>query len=470
MPSEDETILNQPQDGAENRARLGKGDRIGTYQIEGHLGSGAMGDVYLATQVFLRQKCALKLLPTYLASDKDFEQRFANEGQALAMLDHPHIVRVLYAGVDAGRHYLSMEYVGGGDLETRLSASGGKLTPQEVLSILRQMLSALGYAHSKGVVHRDLKPANILQDARGNCKVGDFGLAMVAGEQFMQDMIRRSIVANLPEHGGDSTIVTSGLTSRQSGASASALVGTIDYISPELRAGKTADARSDIYALGVMAYLMLTGRKPLGMAKPPSKLARGLNPDWDAWVARCMEFDPDERFQSAEEAAKDLPRLEQARFTPPATATAPYRPKPRVEPNIRHSVRPQSSKVQNINEYEKPGSFDREEKERQARPIKLENVYTGLVTCAALAKLVSLFFTGFHELGSLIFFLFVAFLNYFVLSVAQASVRAAKSSIKTPGCLPILSSFFYASFAILVGSLFVSTCIFMAGLLVRGMN
>ncbi|MBN1403840.1 MAG: SUMF1/EgtB/PvdO family nonheme iron enzyme [Opitutales bacterium] len=328
----DDTIISGPE-GASFDAFLAAGASIGDYVIERFLGAGAMGEVYLARQARLGQRCALKVLPESLGSSADFRRRFVSEGRALAMLDHQNIVRVLYAGEQKGRHFLAMEYVEGGNLEGLLAAHGGRLPPAQVRLILSELLAGLAYAHGKGVVHRDLKPSNILISSKGACKISDFGLALVAGEQYMQSVLRKSMIASrMGANGGsparptidpeatiaypsateDSTIVSPSKDEKRKGpekwSEAAALVGSLDYMSPEVRSGRQADARSDIYALGVMAYQMLTGKKPLGRFKEPSKLASGISKKWDAWVFRCMEIEPEDRFQNASQALAALPQ------------------------------------------------------------------------------------------------------------------------------------------------------------------
>ncbi|MFA5257299.1 MAG: serine/threonine-protein kinase, partial [Opitutales bacterium] len=307
MGSDDDTILDGSARNAGRAPSLAPGAKLGDYVLERQLGAGAMGEVYLARQMRLDQLCAVKILPAELSASQDFERRFASEGRALARLDHQNIVRVLNAGEDAGRHFLAMEYVEGGSLEERLASAGGVLPVAEARQALSEMLSALAYAHGKNVVHRDLKPANILRTAGGQYKISDFGLALVAGEDYVQSLVQRSVVASRLATDADDDATILAPASRASASDASALVGTIDYMSPEVRTGRPADARSDIFAIGVMAYQLLTGRKPLGMARAPSSVAKGVSKDWDAWVARCMEFDPQERFQSAEAALKALP-------------------------------------------------------------------------------------------------------------------------------------------------------------------
>jgi serine/threonine protein kinase len=287
------------------------------------LGAGAMGEVYLARQVRLERQCAVKVLPSILSQSPDFERRFSIEGKALAKLDHPNVVRVLNAGEDGGRHFLEMEYVEGGSLEDMLARSGGRLTEGYTRNALTEILYGLAYAHARNIVHRDLKPANILCPPDGHCKISDFGLALVAGEDYMQSVVRKSIaVSQIAGYGtsptGGSPSALGKTLSREelerllgplglSSGEAAALVGTPYYMSPEVHSGQPVDGRSDIYAVGVMTYRMLTGRIPLGMPKPPSKLVPGLPIEWDTWVAKCMDPEPEDRFQSAEEALEALP-------------------------------------------------------------------------------------------------------------------------------------------------------------------
>ena len=358
-PSDDETIpqdhlpenkSNGPSDNqpAAAPSALPAGTRLGDYSLERQLGAGAMGEVYLARQVRLDQSCALKILPPELTRSRDFEKRFEQEGRSMAKLDHPHIVRVHNASVAEGRHFIAMEYVPGGTLDDLLAKHGGLLPERQAHKLLSEILDALAYAHKREVIHRDLKPANILITESGHAKIGDFGLALVAGEEYVQSVIRESIVKSQlagyglaksfkPAEDPEATMLATELPKKQPGAAGSrsdsedetllagevmpsrrpsrssdagAFVGTLDYMSPEIRDGRgVADARSDVYAVGVMAYQMLTGRKPRGMARPPSKLVKGISGKWDAWVARCMEVEPEERFQSAGEALAALEKI-----------------------------------------------------------------------------------------------------------------------------------------------------------------
>jgi len=353
MPSDDETLLNGENPTEPVPGAIPPGERLGDYQVQSLLGAGAMGEVYLARQVRLDQKCALKILPAQLKQSLDFEKRFEREGRSLAKLDHPNIVRVLNASVSGGRHFLAMEYVSGGSLED-IVARRGRIPEVEAREFLSEILSGLAYAHRAGIVHRDLKPANILVTEEGRCKIGDFGLALVAGEEYMQSVVRESIVkSQLAGYGGASslpgdadatiaadavpppsdaaTLLAKGSRASRTGgrpstrsSDANSFVGTIDYMSPEVRDGRgAADARSDVFAIGIIAYQLLTGSKPRGIRpRLASQLVKGLSPKWDQWIFKCTEQDPDDRFQSAGEALKALPHAGGGRRGLPLLAVA----------------------------------------------------------------------------------------------------------------------------------------------------
>jgi serine/threonine-protein kinase len=348
----DKTILEGTSDDPTG-STFKPGDKVGgNYVIERLLGAGAMGQVFMGRQTFLNQPCAIKVLPPEASGDAEKSRQFTVEGQALAKLDHSCVVRVLNAGIDEGRHYLVMEFVGGGDLEGYLRERGGKLSEAEARDVLGQILEGLAYAHQQGIVHRDLKPANILRTSDGRFKISDFGLALVMGHDFVQDIVRKSqvirgdtdgtLVMDAPAAGADATIVegaaqntdatlVEGAAPAAAGrlASARSKVGTYDYMSPEVRAGEPADPRSDIYAIGVLAYLFLTGRRPMGRAKAVSKVSPGIAPAWDEWVDKCLEFDPADRFASAREALDALramnpaPTVQAPTFVPPSRGTMP---------------------------------------------------------------------------------------------------------------------------------------------------
>lgn len=263
------------------------GATVGHCAIVDLLGQGGMASVYRGRQEHLDRDVAIKILPPHYAADLAFVERFKLEARATARLSHPHIVTVHDAGEEGGHLYIIMELVAGGTLRQRLAA--GLPPAAEVVRVVREVASALDYAHAAHVIHRDVKPANVLLDPAGRAVLSDFGIAKV-----MQS--------------------TGSLTSAGAG------VGTPEYMSPEQCRGVAVDARADIYALGVMLYEMLTGRTPfvadnftaLAHAHiyepppPPSRINPRISPAVQAVILKALEKVPAERFQTASELASDL--------------------------------------------------------------------------------------------------------------------------------------------------------------------
>ncbi|MEZ5304088.1 MAG: serine/threonine-protein kinase [Verrucomicrobiales bacterium] len=237
------------------------------YEVHRLLGHGAVGVVYHARDLELDREVAIKLLPSP-SRDFDASARLRRECAAMAKLNHPHIVSLYHSDTVEPFFYLVMEYQPGGTLAAQLAAKG-KLAPAIALSLLRQICQALDYAHRQGIIHRDLKPANILLDEKGDAYLADFGLAR------LRDDLDFSLT--------DSDVA----------------VGTPRYMAPEqLTHGAMVDARADLYALGIIAYEMLTGKVPAGAAKPVS--ATEDVPAWlDAPVFCAIAGDPAQRFASA---------------------------------------------------------------------------------------------------------------------------------------------------------------------------
>ena len=251
---------------------------IGHYQIVKEIGRGGMAVVYLGRQPSLNRVVAIKVLPPEFASDPELVERFWRESQSVASLNHPNIIQIIDRGQEKGQYYFVMEYVDGQSLEQILSK--GPLPANQALATAVQMASALEYAHEQGVIHRDLKPSNILISKNIKyAKLADFG------------------IARLIRPGEDSSTLT------QAGKS----LGSINYMSPEQRAGSTSlDGRTDIYSAGVVLYQMLTGRLPLGSFRLPSHLDRRLPPSLDRIVLKCLAPDPESRYFNASELLKDL--------------------------------------------------------------------------------------------------------------------------------------------------------------------
>ena len=263
--------------------------KIGRYDIEGTIGRGAMGVVYRARDPIIGRALAIKVvsLSGGLADDakEEYRQRFFREAQAAGNLHHPNIVTVFDAGEERGVPYLVMELVEGESLAQRLKRAG-KLSVEEASSIARQVAAGLAYAHEKGVVHRDIKPANILLDAKGRAAITDFGVARLSAS----DLTRTGEV-----------------------------LGTPNFMSPEQVLGQALDGRSDLFSLGVVYYLMLTGERPFKGEEvsaicynvvhsepvpPVSSLA--LPGEVAGVLERLLRKSPAERFADGEAAAAAL--------------------------------------------------------------------------------------------------------------------------------------------------------------------
>ena len=268
------------------------GAQIAGYRIESLLGRGGMSVVYLAEDLRLKRKVALKLLAAGLAGDQSFRDRFLTESELAASIDHPNIVPIYEAGGTGELLFIAMRYVEGGDLKDRLRR--GRLDPSDAAGILAQVASALDAAHARGLVHRDVKPSNVLLDPAArpdesdHAYLADFGLTK-----------RVSEVAEAGENGR--------------------LLGTIDYVAPEQIAGDEVDGRADVYSLGCVLYECLVGEPPFRCdseiaavfahleTEPPAPSARRpeLAAGLDAVIARALAKDPERRYPSCREFAQE---------------------------------------------------------------------------------------------------------------------------------------------------------------------
>ena len=276
------------------------GTRVGPYEITTPLGAGGMGEVYRARDTRLDRTVAIKLLPSQYSSDSVRKQRFEREAKAISNLNHPNICVLHDVGHQDGIDYLVMECVEGETLANRLRR--GPLALDQVLKYGAEIADALDRAHRSGVVHRDLKPSNIMLTKSG-VKLLDFGLAKILSEPMVSDQT----LSGSPK-GSDS------LTAEGS------FVGTLQYMSPEQLEGKEADARSDVFALGAVLYEMATGRPAfegqsqasliaaiLGHDPPPISVLQRMSPaELDRVVGTCLAKDPDERWQSTGDLAREL--------------------------------------------------------------------------------------------------------------------------------------------------------------------
>jgi serine/threonine protein kinase len=246
-------------------------------EIVSPLGQGGMGVVYKARQASLDRLVAVKVLSPQLLDDPQFMERFRREVAAMARLAHPNIVVIFDSGVHGGIPYLVMEYVEGTSLRTILDS--GPVEPGKALGIAAGLLDALKYAHERGVIHRDIKPENIIIDLEGRAKLADFGLARLIQEP--------------------STPLT--MTGER--------LGTPSYMAPEqVERSKSIGPGTDLYAVGVVLYEMLTGGLPIGHFKPPSKVV-AMDPGIDQAVIRLLEKNVEARPASAAVAREEIERL-----------------------------------------------------------------------------------------------------------------------------------------------------------------
>lgn len=261
------------------------GTTLGVYRIERPLGSGGMGKVFLAYDTSLQREVAVKVMDA--ADGETSRLQLLREARSAAALNHPHICTIHEVGHDGGTAFIAMEYVEGHSLRERID-SGGALPQEEVLRYGGQAADALAFAHEHGVIHRDLKAANAMITTGGRLKVVDFGLAR-----------RHDMLASEGTTLG--SIAPSGAT-----------VGTPYAMAPEQVRGETADARTDVWALGVLIYEMATGRKPFDaptipelfsaiLKDPPRKWPRGTSAALQPIVERCLDKDPSRRYQTARE-------------------------------------------------------------------------------------------------------------------------------------------------------------------------
>src|SRR3954452_18971344 len=266
----------------------------GRYRALRRLGAGGMAEVWCAEDEVLGRRVALKLMGGRFAEDPEYRERFRREAQAAAGMQHPNIVGIYDRSEWDGTPSIAMELVDGKTLK-ELVTERGPLPPDVAAGLTEQVLQALGYAHRRGIVHRDVKPQNVIIDHDGQAKVADFGIARA----------------------GDTSQMTQ----------AGAIIGTMQYLSPEQAEGHPVDRRADLYSVGIVLYELLTGRVPFdGEAPisiaikqinerpvPPGQLRPGIPPALEDVVLRALEKDPALRYQSAEEF---IAALEAARRAP----------------------------------------------------------------------------------------------------------------------------------------------------------
>jgi serine/threonine protein kinase/Tfp pilus assembly protein PilF len=322
---------------------LSSGTRLGTYEILSPLGAGGMGEVYRARDTRLGREVAVKVLPEAVASSSDRLARFEREARTVAGLNHPNIVTLFSVEDEDGIRFLTLELVDGQSLD-RLVTPGG-LPLSRVLELTIPLANALVAAHERGVIHRDLKPGNVMVTRDGWVKVLDFGLAKIAASEG-------------PDQGA-----TIGATAGEPISGHGQVLGTVPYMAPEQIRGEAVDARSDIFALGIILYELATGRRPFAGATPadvssailrdvplPVLSLRGDLPrDLDRIIGRCLEKNPRDRIQTAQDVYNELRYV--LRETERGVATPTPAPMPMMSapwPHARPAAPPPSSTATSI--------------------------------------------------------------------------------------------------------------------------
>ena len=306
---------------------LTSGTKLGPYEIQSPLGAGGMGEVYRAKDTRLDRTVAIKVLPSHLSSDPALKQRMEREAKAISALQHANICTLHDIGSQDGTGYLVMEYLEGQTLAERLGK--GPLPLDQVLKIGTEIAQALENAHQQGIIHRDLKPANIMLTKAG-AKLMDFGLAkpeIAISSQAVGPFTPSTPTMNLAAL----TSAASPLTQKGS------IVGTFQYMAPELLQGAEADGRSDLFSFGCVLYEMTTGRRAFEgksqlsvftaiLEKDPEPITASqplAPPMLDRVVRACLAKDPADRIQSAHDTALDLRWIADSSPADSSAKTAP---------------------------------------------------------------------------------------------------------------------------------------------------
>ncbi|GAB4574420.1 MAG: hypothetical protein Kow0077_20920 [Anaerolineae bacterium] len=284
------------------------GRQLDEYRIDALLGKGNMARIYLATDVRLGRQAAIKIISHTHQDDEMYIMRFRREARAIAQLNHPHIVQLYRYGEAEDLLYMAMQYIEGASLSVVLRSyhqDGQYIEPHEALRIIREVCSALDYAHQKGVIHRDVKPANIMLDITARAILTDFGLALI-----------------------------------QADGTRGGVLGTPHYLAPEqARSSANATPQSDLYSVGVIMYELFTGQRPFDAKKPvevammhitqpppsPRQIRPEISPELEAVILKAMAKRPEQRFQSGAELVH---ALEQAMQTGGIGRSATEQPAP----------------------------------------------------------------------------------------------------------------------------------------------
>ncbi|MEA2007796.1 MAG: serine/threonine-protein kinase [Chloroflexota bacterium] len=266
-----------------------EGMTLGSYRVISQIGKGGMATVYKAYQASMDRYIALKILPQYHSNDPSFAQRFIQEAHIIAQLEHKNILPVYDFGDEEGVSYMAMRYLDGGNLQEILSQ--GQLAFTDIVDIMGQICEGLDYAHRQGIVHRDIKPSNIMLDSEGTIYIADFGFAKILKSS--------------------SELTVTGT-----------VMGTPLYMAPEQSVGGEVDARTDIYAMGVILFEMVTGQPPFQAETPmavvlahihnPLPIPQTINPnvpdDIQNIILKALSKDPEHRYQTAKELSESLAR------------------------------------------------------------------------------------------------------------------------------------------------------------------
>jgi len=303
---------------------LKPGAKLGNCEVQKLLGSGGMGEVYRARDLSLRRDVAIKVLPSFLCSDKERLRRFEQEAQAAAALNHPNILAVYQLGTYEGSPYMVSELLEGETLREEIRR--GPLPARKVIEQGVQIAHGLAAAHEKGIVHRDLKPENLFSTRDGRVKILDFGLAKLKQPSGNQQQRSPTVAPEETQPG--------------------MVMGTTAYMSPEQARGNPVDYRTDIFAFGVILYEMLTGRRAFQRSNPAdtmsailneepptvSQLAPNIPPALQRTIHRCLEKAPEQRFQSASDLAFALEALSDSTASPSVSVL------PRVKKHHRYAA------------------------------------------------------------------------------------------------------------------------------------
>lgn len=280
------------------------GSEIGYYKLEEKIGSGGMGEVYKAVDTRLNRHVALKFLSESLENDNAAKRRLVKEAQAVAMLEHPNICAVHGIEQTDEHYFIAMQYIEGETLAEYIARQS--VTVEEFKTLARQIVTAVAFAHSHGVIHRDLKPGNIMLTAGGQIKVLDFGLAKVLPQKQPFGRDSGDDLSRLSQHG--------------------LIIGTVSYMSPEQLRGEKLDYQSDIFSVGIILYELLAKQNPFKhesqaetiaatlSREPPTikKLSPEIPENLIGLVEKCLQKDKEKRFQSAAEILVELDKAERA--------------------------------------------------------------------------------------------------------------------------------------------------------------